>query len=139
MPEVSEMAGWLTAAGVILAQLLAWLLKYRKDQREDRQVERKGDMEEESVAIKVQQQVIEQLTARVSSLEQQMLLAHESHLECVRDKEQLRGELNVVKEQLEGLKRHEKKNVEQIEATKQALAQIEAKSDTGPMPVVRQP
>jgi septal ring factor EnvC (AmiA/AmiB activator) len=123
----TELTGWLAAAFAILSLILTWVLNYRKDKREDRHQERQGDMAEESVAIGVQQKVIDQLTARVGTLEQQMLAAHESHLECVRDKEQLRGELNVVKEQLEALKRHEKNNVQQIEVTKAAIAKIEAK------------
>lgn len=142
--EVGELGGWAAAAVAILSLVLTWILRYRRDRREDREQQRKGDLEEESVAIDVQRQVIAQLTARVDALEQQILAMQKAreadyalHLECVRDKEQLRGELNVVKKELEALQRHEKRNVEHIESLQSDLAKIEAaKTDTGPMPIV---
>lgn len=130
--QLATIVGVVTSAATALLTLaftkgIDAYVKYRKDTREDRQQVRQGELQEESVALEVYRKVHEQLTQRVTTLEQQILAMQKDHLECIRDKEQLRGELNVVKKDLESLKRHEERTQQQIEANLDGIKKVEAR------------
>jgi chromosome segregation ATPase len=152
--QLAAVVGVITSAATALLTLACTkgidaIIKYRKDSREDRQHEREGVLAEESVAIKVYEQVVEQLTQRVATLEQQIVVmqtasvaqaasmqaardaqdaaAHAIHLECVKEQERLRGEVNVLREQVERLKTHDARNQEQVKENLKGIKELEAK------------
>jgi hypothetical protein len=89
------------------------------------------------------------LTQRVATLEQQIVVmqtasvaqaasmqaardaqdaaAHAIHLECVKEQERLRGEVNVLREQVERLKSHDEANLEHKKGLDKIVRELDAK------------
>jgi predicted RNase H-like nuclease (RuvC/YqgF family) len=155
LSEILTPVGALTTAAIALGTFLCTrgvdaLIKMRSDKREDRKLEREIEVEDESIAIGVYKDMIRELTTRVTTLEQQLLTlqtaniehlnkAHAVHLDCVKEQEQLRGEVNVLREQVERLKSHDTANQEHKKGLERVVQKLEEKmeSKSGPMPVVK--
>lgn len=70
---------------------------------------------------------IDKLEAAITRANEKLDTATAAHLKCEIEQERLRGELNVMKEKVSALERHDRANKEQVAMTQEDIRKLEAK------------
>lgn len=118
---------------VFVLMLLTWLSKYgidswvryRKAELEERQYDDGETKAGYQALVTELKNRIEKLEGIVDRQSTKLDAATEAHAKCEIEQERLRGELNVMKEKVAALERHDKANAQNVEQLKQAVQEVE--------------
>ncbi|HEX7768141.1 MAG TPA: hypothetical protein VF443_15615 [Nitrospira sp.] len=126
---------WWAAFALAIATFFATkgidaALKWRKANQEERQYEDGETKEGYKALIAELKEQVKELKGTHATILAELKEVRAAHINCEIGQAELRGDLNVMKEKIAALERHEAATKQQVELNKQKAAELEAKLPT---------